>query len=378
MSSFCNPLAAATTAGLTAVAVWAAPAYGQGYFQVATAQGMNAPMQQINRQVSRNTQAAFRWGGGFGGWGWPGYYGPIQSPAGSYLSGAADVISAQGQFIQDFYQGKLTREQVRSARMDNRRRSVDEWLYERAVLPTPEEERERTRQEFLRRSLNNPPETEIWAGQALNNLLADVQRMRASRVEGPTVLLTPDITRRINVTSGATPGSVGVLRNGGKLTWPLWLRSATFQANRDKMDTIAAKAYQEAKSPSGVDADTLNAMGETLDKLRSDLSATIRDTPSSQFIAARRFLNELNDTFRTLQDPASAQYFDRSWLDEGSTVGELVDNMTKRGMRFAPATGTDRAAYTALHSALVEFHNGMAQLVAMKSKDAGAREKPAP
>ena len=377
MSSFIKRVTAATTAGLAVFAVWAAPAHGQGYFQVSTARGMNAPMQRINRQVSRNTQAAFAWGlpGPFG---FPGYYGPIQSPAGSYLSGAADVIGAQGQFIQDFYQGKLTREQVRSAQLDNRRRNVDEWLYERAVLPTPEEERERARQEFLRRSLNNPPETEIWAGQALNNLLADIQRMRASRIEGPTVTLTPDITRHINVTTGATPGSVGVLRNGGKLTWPLWLRGATFRENRDKMDAIAAKVYQGATSSGGVDADVLNAMGETLDKLRADLSATIRDAPSNQFIAARRHLNELNDTFRTLQDPASAQYFDRSWLDQGSTVGELVDNVTKRGLRFAPATGTDRAAYTALHSALVEYHTGMAQLVTMKAKDAGGPEKPAP
>jgi hypothetical protein len=376
MPSFLKPFAAAP-AGLAALAVWAAPAHGQGYFQTATAAGMNAPMRQINRQVSRNTRAAVN-GGAYGYGGYPGYYGPIQSPAGSYLSGAADVINAQGQYTKDFYQGKLTKEQVKSAQIDNRRKNLDEWNYERANTPTPEEERERTRQEYLRRSLNDPPTTEIWAGQALNNLLVDIQKMRANRVEGPTVPLTPDITKHINVTTGATPGSVGVLRNNGKLTWPLLLKGDSFQEDRDKMNDLAVKAYQSASSSAGVDADVLNAMGDALTKLQGELHDKINDAPSNQYIAAKRYLNELNDTFKTLQDPASAQYFDRSWLDQGSTVGELVDNMTKKGVKFAPATGTGKAAYTALHSAMVEFDNGMAQLVAMKTKDAGGPEKPAP
>ena len=42
------------------------------------------------------------------------------------------------------------------------RRDVRWILYEQRVLPTPEEKREKSRQEQLMRSRNDPPLTEIW------------------------------------------------------------------------------------------------------------------------------------------------------------------------------------------------------------------------
>ena len=61
------------------------------------------------------------------------------------------------------------REQVRQGRIDNRRRSFDEYLYERERRPSQEDERERARLENLRRSRNDPPITEIWSGLATPN-----------------------------------------------------------------------------------------------------------------------------------------------------------------------------------------------------------------
>src|SRR5262249_53309293 len=68
---------------------------------------------------------------------YPGYY---YDPYAGYLSGAADVINAQGQFMVSTQQAYLQREQVRQARLDNRRRAFDEYLYERERRPTQEDE----------------------------------------------------------------------------------------------------------------------------------------------------------------------------------------------------------------------------------------------
>jgi hypothetical protein len=91
--------------------------------------------------------------------------------AGSYLRGASSVIDAQSRFLTSTQQAYLLREQVRAARLDNRRRVIQQYQYEKANTPTLEEQREFRRQQEFWRSWNDPPMTEIWSGRALNNLL---------------------------------------------------------------------------------------------------------------------------------------------------------------------------------------------------------------
>src|SRR5947209_16438679 len=144
---------------------------------------------------------------------YPYYPGYNYDPYGGYLRGAADVINAQGKFLVNTQQAYLTREQVRQARLDSRRRSFDEYLYERERRPTLEDERERARLENVRRSRNDPPITEIWSGKALNDLLLAIQQQQAKGLRGPAVPVDGEILKNINVTSGASSGSLGLLRD---------------------------------------------------------------------------------------------------------------------------------------------------------------------
>src|SRR2546422_435061 len=63
------------------------------------------------------------------------YYGlgayPVQQdPANGYLSGAASVISSQAQYMVATQQAYLMKEQVNQAKLETRRKSVDEYMYE--------------------------------------------------------------------------------------------------------------------------------------------------------------------------------------------------------------------------------------------------------
>src|SRR4051812_19056263 len=102
-----------------------------------------------------------------------------------YLSGSAEVINAQGKYMVSAQQANLVKEHVERDKIANKRRAIDEWLYERKVLPTPEDERERDQREMLRYMQNDPPATEIYAGPALNVLLADLQQLRNQGVTLP-------------------------------------------------------------------------------------------------------------------------------------------------------------------------------------------------
>src|SRR5689334_347362 len=104
------------------------------------------------------------------------YYGPYQG----YLSGAADVIRGQSNYMVSAQQANLVKEQVQRERVENRRRVLDEWLYEREKTPTAEDDRARTRKLEEHRARNDPPATETYAGKSLNDLLDHLKKLPAN------------------------------------------------------------------------------------------------------------------------------------------------------------------------------------------------------
>jgi hypothetical protein len=282
-------------------------------------------------------------------------YVQYNGPYGGYLSGAADVINAQGQFMTSTQQAYLQREQVRQAKIDSRRKAFDENLYERAKAPTVEDERERARIENLRRSRNNPPVTEIWSGKALNDLLLAIQQQFNRKIEGPNVPLEESVVKHINVTGSQTGGSLGLLRQDGRLEWPFSLRTSQFKSERDKVDQLAYMAYKQAAS-NAVNADTIQEMTSAVDSLTAQLKRNVDSIAANDYIKAKRFLNELNDTITILQGPNVAKYVNQTWSAKGNTVGELTREMMRQGLKFARATTADQAAYLALHGGMVAYY----------------------
>jgi hypothetical protein len=286
-----------------------------------------------------------------------GYYNVYPDPYGGGLSGAADAINAQGQFEVQFQQSRLLNQEVERSKIDTRHKQWEEWLYERNVRPTVEDERERQRIENLRRARNNPPFAEIWSGQALNDLLLAVQQQQAKTGPGPSVPLDPEVLQHINVTSGTTPGGAGLLKDGGRLQWPLVLRKPFFEADRKRLEELMAQAVGQARSGQ-VDADTLEEMQKHIGSLRAEVRAHLDDITPSDDVRAKRYLNELDNAVRALQDPDVAKYLSGKWAARGNTVGDLVAEMARQGLKFAPAVAGDEAAYNALHHALVTYYAG--------------------
>jgi hypothetical protein len=277
--------------------------------------------------------------------------------AGSYLQGSAAVIDAQGQYLKSVQEANLLREQVRAAQVENRRRVLEQYMFERANTLTPEEEREFRRQHEFWRSWNDPPRTEIWSGQAVNNLLGAVQRGRSEHgYRGPDVPLDPDLVRRLNVTSGAS-GSIGVFRQGEDLRWPLPLQSDTFEKDRSEIDKLARMAVQQVASGKP-DVETFDRLTRANARLRAKLRDNAHDLSSTDYIQALRFVNQLISSTRALQDPGASRFFS-DWTLTARSVGELVDQMTRKGLLFAAATLGDEAHYTSLHRALVTYASGL-------------------
>jgi hypothetical protein len=273
--------------------------------------------------------------------------------AGSYLHGAASVIDAQGQYLRNVQEAFLLREQVRAAELENRRRVFEQHRFEQANTLTLEEQREFRRQQEFWRSWNDPPLTEIWSGHALNNLLRAVQQARAQHgYYGTFVPLDSEIVRRINVTSGDS-GSIGVFRQGEDLRWPTPLLSPTFEKDRMLIDKLARKAVDQVASGKP-DMQTMNDLSQANTQLREHLREHARLMSSTDYIQALRFVNQLIDSTRSLQRPNAASFFS-DWTLTARDVGELIDQMTKKGLQFGRVALGDEAYYTSLHRAFATY-----------------------
>ena len=295
-------------------------------------------------------------------------------PYGGYLRGAASVITGQGKFITQFQQAKLSKEQAEQAKIETRRKLFDEIMYERAQTPSFTKQQEKLAALRLRRSQNTPSITEIWSGHALNILLKDLKALHAKKPSGPEIELSNDTLKQINIVDAKGKGNIGLLRNDGRLTWPPGLQELEpvdeTQAIRRNLDALARRAVQQAANGE-VDAGVLKDLRSKVQKLHRLLGKNVNDLPTSQYIEAKRYLNNFDDAVKGLASPNVANYFNQTWMAKGKTVQDLVDYMVNKGLTFAPAVSGDEGAYQALYSALAAYD------LALRQKEVASRDKKA-
>lgn len=304
--------------------------------------------------------------GGYGsgyGYGSPPGYGARNTPYQGYMNGAANITTANAEYQQTIQQARLTREQARRSALQTRRATIEERQYELSIQPTAEDLRQKDLRYNLQRSRNNPPLTEIWSGGALNDLLRAIKDGQSHGLTGPEVPLPSDLLRHINLTTGTTYGGVGLLRDDGKLTWPAVLRKSTFDQWRTKLDMLFQQAVKQAHA-GPVDANLVDEIGDTLKELQQAIDARAQELSPSQFIQASRYTRELKSGYQVLQQSDVAKYFQSTRTAQGATVADLVTQMTREGLRFAPATSGDEPYYTSMHRLLVDYDVGIAQLSA--------------
>ena len=291
------------------------------------------------------------------------YYNPgSYDPFGGALQGQASLTNAQGQFMVSQQQAFLQREAVRAAKTDNRRRTFDEYMYEKEHTPSAEEERQRAQKELLARARNSPPSVEIWSGTALNTLLQDLRKNVGNEsITNPafSMPLDEEMLKHINVTSGRGDGNVGLLKNGGKLSWPDALSGPQYKNDRDQIGSGIADALKQAEFNGKVDGGTVNQLRRDVDTLGRQLKSNIGDVGVNDYIEAKTFLSNLDSSIVILKQPDAGSYFSGKYDLKAKNVNELVKNMTDKGLTFAGAVPGDESAYNALYQAMANYDNAL-------------------
>jgi len=269
-------------------------------------------------------------------------------PVGGYLRGAADVIRSQGEIMVYQQQAYKMREEVRSAVLDNRRKKMEQELWERDNMPTPEDDRQRYKYEQLRRDRNFPPDTEIWSGGPLNALLQDMVKFPAP-VPDDSDPIDPVQLGKINLTSSSSHGNLRLLKEG-KIRWPqLLLYHSEFEEQRAALDGLIANAVRQAQY-GRAEPGIIEEFQRGSDSLRQTLRPMAKSASTYQYVTAKRFLNELDDSIKALQEPEATDILSGKCAAQGKTIAELVAYLKSKGYIFGPALADDgKAAYRAIY-----------------------------
>jgi hypothetical protein len=292
-------------------------------------------------------------------WGHPGYYGGYGNQyagAGGYLHGTADIISASGDLMVKNQQAYQEQEKAKQARYDTKKKAFNESMYERANTPTYTEEALYKKQLTIHRMMTNPAPAEIARGETLNMFMPVIEDLSLKGVSGPPIQLDPDAVSQINVALGGQAsggiGDVGMLKNVSQIDWPIPVQGP----KQEKLAADLPKLVSQAMN-GRIDAKTYRLVKAELTAVQDELRKKFykEEIDGGDYLIGKRFLESLDQSFKTLQQPGTRRVLDGSYAAHGNNVPELVNNMTSKGLVFAPANPGNEAAYQALNTAFVAY-----------------------
>jgi hypothetical protein len=265
---------------------------------------------------------------------------------------SATATRSYGELTVNQEQARLLRYQVRQAQVETRKKQFDTLTYLRANAPTSTWEQGNIARLSVQRAQMTATPPEIWSGKSLNVLLNGLLKYRGRNVPGAAATVEAKVLKHLNVTLKG--GNLGLLRNNGQLTWPTALDGLVPQQERAGIQTETRQVLRQAAN-AAPDPALLNRLQANLDKINDRLGKGVTEIPLHEYLKARRFLYDFKDALKALRHGEAPAYFNfRSHFAKGDrTLKELIDYMAEKGLRFAPATEGDEAAYLAVHRSLL-------------------------
>lgn len=282
------------------------------------------------------------------------YFNPYYNPnntTGAALSGAADVARSYGDVINAQEKARIEREKANQAKLDTKKQAFDLMLYEKANTPTYTETLTKEKQQILNRLMNFPTKSEVADGATLNTMLPLLQSLSSSGAPGPPVPIPQSMVNELNISNSGT-ASIGMLRDGGRVDWPVAIKGKYQQS----LDKLLPEAYAAAGKGT-LTPKLMKSVRTEMDALRQDMRDQLQkdEIDSSSYIQCIEFYNALQSSINALERPDARKQIAGSYSPRARNVQELVDFMTDNGVKFAPATPGNENAYQVVHDAFVRY-----------------------
>jgi hypothetical protein len=230
----------------------------------------------------------------------------------------------------------------------------NQWAYEKVGLVPAAGGAAKPAVEALADALRASTEAEVASGEALNQILVAIVTAEAKGAKGVSAFLPPQVLGEIRF-AGASGDSLNLLRQAGRLPFPGAFDAPELAELRDALRRDFSAAAAPLLAGKTHDVTKLAALERTLKQTESAAPAVIRDLSFEDAIAARKFLNQLAGTVRTIKTGGAAGLVNPAWTTEGTNVADLVRHMTKFKIRFGPAAEGGETAYLALHRGMTTY-----------------------
>ena len=163
--------------------------------------------------------------------------------------------------------------------------------------------------------MNFPTKSEIADGSSLNVMLPFLQSLSNGGVQGPPVPIPQSMVNLLNISSSGN-SSVGMLRDGGKVDWPIGLQGKNQQA----LDKLLPQAYD------GVARGTLKPqVMKSVHSEMADMRQTLRtqlqkeEIDGSTYMQALQFYNALDSSITALERPDARKQIGGSYSPRRAT-----------------------------------------------------------
>jgi len=288
---------------------------------------------------------------------------------GQALKGVASINRSLGEQAISYEQARLMREQYNQNKLDTIKKKFDLDMYIKANTPTYTEEQARVAKLTLKRIQTNSLPGEVATGKALNYLLDDLRKYPNKKAAIEPMLLSEAVLSQLNVTKGTF--GVGILREGGKFTWPAALAELVPPAKRRDIDAKVQALVKEGSREKGkLDTNMLRDVRDEMDAIKADLVQKVNDVPTAQYLDAKRFLQEFYEGTVALERgeaPVQAKF--QRFIEGGKSIQDVVDYMITHGLRFASATAADEAAYRTFHANLASYDIALHAQIAQNARE---------
>jgi hypothetical protein len=236
------------------------------------------------------------------------------------------------------------------------RNAFDRWTFDRerqAISSGPQKQME------LQRQLTNPSPGDVTSGAALNAILDGLEPL-VERIKGlPPTGIDDSLLKKMNFTHGA--GSVGLLRDQGRIEWPaLFLKLSPAEEvakTRTKIEGQLQEAYRQVNEKGKADPDDLKNLLRSIEGLGDIASGQAQSMTFSQNVEVNRYLKSLEDSVAFLKQPDAGDWLPGKHKVKPESMQDLVRILIEKKIRFAPAIIGNDAAYGTMHRSLTAVYS---------------------
>jgi hypothetical protein len=295
---------------------------------------------------------------------------PGSTPEGDYLRGVG--MAAWGMGLYNLNTAQANRINTETFMMWNE--YVDAVMRTQArILAERRAARRAEYNELHKRRLENPESLDVLKGDALNDVLRQLNdpRISPSSYDSAKVTLPVDFIRQIPfmLAEDKSKFSMDRLTLRGKAKWPVAFQDPRFALYLKSYQDVLDIALEQALNGRLTKEAVANVQAAVND-LWGKLNAEFPPSQDTRYIEAKMRMEELGRTVELLKHHRVELALGELDQYGGTTVNELRLFMQRHGLQFAPATTPDeKTLYPKLHALLVEQREKFNGVVDLQPKN---------